>query len=369
MPVCSLRPASAWGPNWLLDTFLYGLDSLSHPGRILITGASGCIGQAVTAWLLEHSDARLLLWLRQPRKLTIVDRQHPRLELLVGDLRQPQRFHQQLARVDRVIHTATAWGDPARAWAVNVQAVKDLLACLDHQRLQQVLYFSTASILDRDLELLAEAEQWGTEYIRTKVICLRQLMAHPLREKITAIFPTLVFSGRIDGGGLSPTSYLTAGLAPLLRWLWLARFLRLDASYHFIHGTDVASICGHLLTTPHQSGPQRWGGMNRYVLGQYPITVNHTMARLCRYRHMAYPPGVELRHWFMEALVALFRIRLSRWDRFTLQQRHFVHHPITRPESFGLTSRFPDLETVLSAAGVPQRGRLPSADHGLRANW
>ena len=341
---------------------------MPYPSRILITGASGCIGQAVTAWLLEHSDAQLLLWLRQPEKLTAVDRQHPRLELLVGDLREPQRFRNQLAHVDRVIHTATAWGDPDRAWAVNVQAVKDLLACLDHQRLQQVLYFSTASILDRDLELLPEAEQWGTEYIQTKAICLRQLMAHSLREKIVAIFPTLIFSGRIEGGGLFPTSYLTTGLRPLLQWLWLARFLRLDASYHFIHGIDVAGICGYLLTAPHQPGPQHWGGMHRYVLGQPPLTVNRTMAQLCRYRHMAYPPGVELHHWLMQALVFLFRIQLSRWDLLTLQRRHFVHHPITRPENFGLASRFPDLEAVLLEAGVPQRGQLPSADDGLRPN-
>jgi len=328
---------------------------LPHPSRILITGASGCIGQAVTAWLLEHSDARLLLWLRQPEKLTAVDRRHPRLELLVGDLRQPRRFRQQLAQVDRVIHTATAWGDPARAWAVNVEAVKELLACLDRQRLQQMLYFSTASILDRDLELLPEAEQWGTEYIQTKATCLRQLMAHSLRDRIVAVFPTLIFSGRVDGDGVWPTSYLTAGLKPLLKWLWLARFLRLDASYHFIHGADVASICGHLLTTPHQPGPQHWGGMHRYVLGQHAITVNRTMARLCRYRATAYPPGIELRRWLMQALVAVFRIQLSRWDRFTLQRRHFVHHPVTRPESFGLSSSFPDLETVLSGAGIPRR--------------
>lgn len=338
---------------------------MSEPSRILITGASGCVGQAVAAWLLEHSDARLLLWLRQPQKLTAVDHRHPRVELLVGDLRQPQRFQEKLALVDRVIHTATAWGDPARALAVNVQAVKDLLACLDHQRLQQMVYFSTASILDRDLEVLPEAEEWGTEYIRTKVTCLHQLMAHPLRDKMVAIFPTLVFSGRVDGRDPCPTSYLTSGLRPLFQWLWLARFLRLDGSYHFIHGADVASVCGHLLTTPHQSGPQRWGGMQRYVLGQAPLSVNRTLTQLCRYRHMAHPPGVQLHQWLLQALVVVFRIQLSPWDRFTMQRRHFIHHPITRPESFGLVSRFPDLETVLSAAGVPRRGHLPAASPDL----
>ncbi|MEC8732125.1 MAG: NAD(P)-dependent oxidoreductase, partial [Cyanobacteriota bacterium] len=32
--------------------------------RILVTGASGCVGQYISRWLLDHSDAELLLWLR-----------------------------------------------------------------------------------------------------------------------------------------------------------------------------------------------------------------------------------------------------------------------------------------------------------------
>ena len=31
--------------------------------------------------------------------------------------------------------------------------------------------------------------------------CLRQLEQHPLAERIVAVFPTLVFGGRVDGGG------------------------------------------------------------------------------------------------------------------------------------------------------------------------
>ena len=82
------------------------------PLRILITGASGCVGQYTTAWLLENSDAELLLWLRDPGKLTAVSPEHPRIQLLVGDLREADRFSSEIASVHRVIHTATAWGDP-----------------------------------------------------------------------------------------------------------------------------------------------------------------------------------------------------------------------------------------------------------------
>jgi Saccharopine dehydrogenase and related proteins len=80
----------------------------SVPSRILITGASGCVGQYTAAWLLEHSDAELLLWLRDPAKLTAIAADQPRVRLLVGDLRDTDRFAADLAGVNRVIHTATA---------------------------------------------------------------------------------------------------------------------------------------------------------------------------------------------------------------------------------------------------------------------
>ena len=52
--------------------------------RILITGASGCVGQYICQWLLQHSDAELLLWLRDPSKLTAVPADHPRIQLSVS---------------------------------------------------------------------------------------------------------------------------------------------------------------------------------------------------------------------------------------------------------------------------------------------
>ena len=113
--------------------------------RILVTGASGCVGQYISRWLLDHSDAELLLWLRDPAKLTAVPADHPRIRLLVGDLRDTDRFAQELASVNRVIHTATAWGDPERAEQVNVVAVKRMLALLDPSKLEQIIYFSTAT--------------------------------------------------------------------------------------------------------------------------------------------------------------------------------------------------------------------------------
>ena len=125
------------------------------PQRILITGASGCVGQYIAENLLPNSDAQLLLLLRDPAKLTAVPADHPRITLLVGDLRELDPHAAAIASANRIIHTATAWGDPERARQVNVVAVKELLRLTDPDRLEQVIYFSTASILDRHLQTAA----------------------------------------------------------------------------------------------------------------------------------------------------------------------------------------------------------------------
>ena len=334
---------------------------MSGPSRILITGASGCVGQYTAETLLRNSDAHLLLLLRDPAKLTAIPADHPRVTLLVGDLRDLAPHAEAIASVQRVIHTATAWGDPERAEQVNVVAVKTLLSLLDPARLEQVIYFSTASILNRDLKLLPEAMAYGTEYIQTKARCLVELESHPLAERIVAVFPTLVFGGRVGPGDPHPTSYLTAGVAEAIPWLWLAKWLRTDASFHFIHAADIATVCTHLATTPHQANPEPGQGpVRRLVLGQAPITVNQAVATLVRWRRGWMPPlGIELSGWLIDGLIKLLRIQINDWDRFSIRQRHFVHEPVSPPERFGLSSFAPTLEAVLETAGVPHRGRLP----------
>ena len=329
------------------------------PARILITGASGCVGQHIAAQLYRDTDAELLLLLRDPAKLTAVPANDPRITLLVADLRELTPHAGAIATATRVIHTATAWGDPERAMAVNVVAVKQLLAFTSPEWLEQVIYFSTASLLNRQLELLPEALSEGTEYIQTKALCLQQLEQHLLAERIVAVFPTLVFGGAVDGKGPFPTSYLTAGLGEACRWLWLAKWLRADASFHFIHAADIAQVCCHLATRPHQSNPEPGqGALRRLVLGQPAISVDATVSQLCRWRRSWLPPlGLNLQGALIEALIKLLRIEVNAWDRFSIRQRHFVHEPVSPPERFGLVSHAASLAAVFEQARLPHRGR------------
>tara|TARA_Y100001968_G_scaffold102622_1_gene92548 strand:- start:1861 stop:2841 length:981 start_codon:yes stop_codon:yes gene_type:complete len=321
---------------------------------ILITGASGCVGQYIANWLIKNSNSELFLWVRDPQKITSVNLKNPRVKILVGDLRQPKKFKQEILNVDRVIHTATAWGDPKRAKEVNIVAVKNLLGLLNPSKIKQIIYFSTASVLDKNLNLLPEAFTYGTEYIQTKAQCLSELETHPLSKKIIAIFPTLVFGGRLDGTSIFPTSYLTQGLRDAFKWIWLARWIKVFSRFHFIHAADIAFICGHLVTT-HFDPAQQGSKIKKLVLGQPHTSIDKAIQTLTRWRGIKRTPQIPLWPWLVELLIKLLPIQITNWDRFSLRQRNFIHEPITSPETFGGTSYAKTLDQVLHNSGLTKQ--------------
>ncbi len=320
---------------------------------VLITGASGCVGQYIAAWLLENSELDLLLWVRDPSKITALDVNQPRIKLLIGDLRDAKLFTNELGKVNRVIHTATAWGDPRRAYEVNVKAVKLILKLLNPNVLEQIIYFSTASILDKDLQPLKEALLYGTEYIQTKAQCLIELEKHPLADKIIAVFPTLIFAGKVDGTSQFPTSYLTEGLTKATQWLWLARWFKGYSRFHFIHAADIAYVCGHLATTPHESNKEpNQGALRRLVLAQPYVSIDQVLSALMKWRGMKRVPRFPLWGWLVKVLVKILPIQLTNWDHFSIKQRHFTHDPVSPPERFGGISHARTIEEVLIKAGL-----------------
>jgi len=320
---------------------------------ILITGASGCVGQYIANWLIENSSSELFLWVRDPKKITSINLKSPRVKVLVGDLRQPNKFKEEISKVNRVIHTATAWGDPKRAKEVNIFAVKNLLNLLNPSNVKQIIYFSTASVLDKNLNLLPEAFKYGTEYIQTKAQCLTELEAHQLSTKIIAVFPTLVFGGRLDGKSKFPTSYLTQGLRDAFRWIWLARWIKVFSRFHFIHAADIAFICGHLATSNFKPAQAVTGTkIKKLVLGQPYISIDVVIQTLLKWKGMSKVPQIPLWTWLVELLTILLPIQITNWDRFSLRQKHFIHEPVTSPETFGGISYAKTLSQVLHNSGL-----------------
>ena len=317
------------------------------PLRVFMTGASGCIGHYILELLLESDRYELFLLLRHPEKLRLPVQNHPRLHILHGGLENIFPFVDLLPTIDIAILTAAAWGgDADYVEAINVDANLELMAALNPRRCQQVIYFSTASILNQRSAPLPEAGQIGTEYIRSKYDCHHRLVDLPIYDKITTVFPTLVFGGDKD----KPYSFISAGLKDVTRWIGLVRFFKADAGFHFAHAQDIATVVNYLVEHPSAAG------YREYVLGNPPLTVNQAVEQLSDYFGQRILFRIPLSMWLADVLIKIFRVQMAPWDYFCLRYRHFVYAGAISPASFGMAPYCSTLADLMRVHGIVGRG-------------
>jgi len=318
------------------------------PKRILVTGASGCIGHYITEALIQETNHELYLLVRNPNKLQLNTQSRPGITVLQGDMREIRQFTKLLKTMDSAVLAATAWGG-ADVFDINVFRTHELLNLLSPDVCQQVIYFSTASVLDGNNQLLKEAGEIGTDYIRSKYNCLSQLSELAIAPKITTLFPTLV----VGGDAQKPYSHLTTGLPEVVKWVELIRFFKVDGSFHFIHGRDIAQVVQYLIDHPPASKDSR-----SFVLGQNRLTVNQAIAEICDYLNKKIYFRIPLSLTLANLLIVLFRIQMAAWDRFCLRYRHFTYENPVNPASLGLPNYCATLSDVLKINGIAPRKKL-----------
>jgi nucleoside-diphosphate-sugar epimerase len=319
------------------------LNSLAMPKRIFMTGASGCIGHYIAESLIQETEHELFLLVRNPDRLKFDHQARPGVKLLIGDMQQVDQFAPLLKTVDTAILAATSWGGMGEVFEVNVDQTIALINLLDPNVCQQVIYFSTASILDRHNQPLIEAAQVGTDYIQSKYECYRRLQDCAIAAKITTVFPTLVFGGN----DRFPKSHVTSGCSEVVRWINLIRFFRADGSFHFIHGRDIAQVVVHLIHHRPQAGEAK-----SLVLGNDRLTVDRAVEEVCRYLHKRIYFRIPLSAWLTDFFIKAFRIQMGSWDRFSLRYRHFTHQTVVNPASFGLVPYCANLADLLRVIGI-----------------
>ncbi len=308
------------------------------------------MGQYLIDWFLKNSDYKINLMVRDPNKLPKYFKENKRIKLLICDLRNCKIFKKEISNINYLIHTATAWGDPKRAYEVNVKAFEDLLKLLKIKKLEKIIYFSTASILNEKTELMREALIYGTEYIQTKYQCYERLIKNDFAEKTCVIFPTLVFGGTLNKNSRFPVSYLTEGLKYVKDWLWLARFFKIESKFHFIHAKDIAQICGHIIVNTNKDQNE----FRKYVLGQKFVTIDEAVNILLRKHELKRYFALPLNKKIIKLLLRVLPIQTTNWDIFSIKKYNFNHKPITNPESFGLKSYAKSLKDVLNLAKLPR---------------
>lgn len=306
--------------------------------RIFITGASGCIGHYVTEALIQETDHELYLLVRNPEKLRLDLEARPGITLVQADMREIDKFSDLLKTMDIAVLAATAWGGAQEVFDVNVLKTLRLMELLDPEVCEQVIYFSTASILDKNNELLREAAQLGTDYIRSKYDCVRRFSRLAIAPRITTLFPTLVFGGDEQ----KPYSHVSAGIPEILKWIKLIRFFKAEGSFHFIHGRDIAQVVVHLIESPPE--PSR-----PFVLGNEAIAVDRAVEEICAALNQSIIFRIPLSPLLADLFIGLFRIQMSSWDRFCLNHRHFTYKDPVNPSTFGMPTEYSTLRDLVKS--------------------
>jgi len=308
--------------------------------RVFITGASGCIGHYIADLLITNSDYELFFLVRNPQKIKFNYNYREGIHIIQGDLTQILDYQELLKTMDIAILAATCWGGEEESYQINVQANLNLINSLNVDRCQQIIYFSTASILNHNNELLPQAGEIGTDYIKTKYQCYNQLSNLPLHEKIITVYPTLVFGGDDN----KPYSHLSAGLKDLPKLMNLIRWFKADGSFHFIHGKDIATVIHYLIENRNNLDSQY---NKKFVLANTSLSVNQALEEISNYFskkiYFQIPLSITLANFFIK----VFNIQMAEWDYFCLNYRHFTYKKFVNPSTFNLESFAPNLTTLL----------------------
>jgi nucleoside-diphosphate-sugar epimerase len=312
--------------------------------RILVTGASGCVGHYVSETLIENSDHELFLLVRDPAKLKINTQVRERVQVITGDMATIGDLAELLKTINVAVLTAAGWGGE-NAFLINHIKTHELISLLDPEVCEQVIYFATESILDQHNQPLPAAGAIGTDYIKSKHRCFSTLHELAVADRITTVFPTLV----LGGDERKPYSFLSADLPKVTKYAGLLRWIKTDGSFHFIHGRDIAEVVRYLIEHPEVAAQYD----RKLVLGNELVQVEQGIQEICRYLGKSVILQIPLPTALIDPIIKIFNIKMTEWDYFCLKNRHFRHDPIVNPRTFGLASYASSLSEILRTRGIP----------------
>jgi nucleoside-diphosphate-sugar epimerase len=194
--------------------------SFWHKRAVLVTGATGFIGSHLAERLLaEGAQVRVLV--RDPGKL--IPALRDRVEVVRGDLRQPDRFAAATADCDAVFHVAAWLGEPNRreaAYAINVVATQQLAEAARAAGVRRFIGTSSVAVYGPILEGVVE-ETWPHSnvylYSETKSLGERAVFATMTdRFEVTVVRPAEVYGPRGGSWTVTPVKLAQRGMPSLI---------------------------------------------------------------------------------------------------------------------------------------------------------
>lgn len=302
--------------------------------KIFITGAAGCVGHYLLDRFLPRTDLELHLLVRSSSKFKIDLSVYKNVHIHEGNMRDIEDLEDVIVDMDYVVHMATPWSSARDAKLVNVEKTMKLFDMCEKGRCKRVIYFSTASILGDGNKLIEAAGTHGSGYIKSKYLAHQALDRHSFRDSIVTVFPTLV----VGGDATHPASHISEGLAEKTNWFRFLRFLKIDASFHFLHAKDIAAMADILLWEEKVN--------HEYVIGCDVVTANEAFTKVAKVYNMPLYFQIPVSLPFIKRLCKVLRIKIGPWEDYLLSNPHFVYD-VVNPANFGQPVSFPTWESVV----------------------
>lgn len=132
---------TAFNPNQAAET--------SGQPLLLITGATGFLGQYVVTEALNRGYGVRGMTRQPPQTLTFPWQNHPSFQWLQGDLGDVESLKQGLKGVQGVIHLAAAkTGDYQQQFAATVEGTENLLTAMAQMKQRRLILVSSFSVFD-----------------------------------------------------------------------------------------------------------------------------------------------------------------------------------------------------------------------------
>ncbi len=152
--------------------------------NIFVTGSTGFLGKNFVHFMnREHPEHKLFCLVRSPEKAAPI-RDLANVEIVNGDLFEPDTYMEALKESDIIIHTAALVGlkNGKEFYTANEDATRSFVdackACyVENKRIKRFVNVSSISSIDRDPNIRAvepldesSAEQPGTDYGKSKLL-------------------------------------------------------------------------------------------------------------------------------------------------------------------------------------------------------
>jgi nucleoside-diphosphate-sugar epimerase len=196
---------------------------------VLITGATGFVGSHLAERLVADG-ARVRVLVRDPDKL--IDALRDRVEVMTGDLLQPDGFVPATRGLDTVFHIAAWLGTPQRveaAHAINVTATRQLAEAARSNRVRRFIYTSSIAVYGPVMSGAIDETQphWPVyTYGATKSLGERAALETQMEQSpsfggtdrfgVTIIRPAMVYGARGSSWTTLPVKLAQRGLPSLV---------------------------------------------------------------------------------------------------------------------------------------------------------